>query len=151
MLKLCDRWQTENIHSFDPKMEAVQDYIDHTDQFMKRTIWGDNCRSWYKNNSASGRISALWPGSTLHFLECMSYVRHDDWNITYNGNRFSWMGNGYGQTEMDTTSDWGYYIRERDDAPPITKSKLRKILTKSGSRKEGETFNNPVAPLPAKL
>jgi cation diffusion facilitator CzcD-associated flavoprotein CzcO len=39
MLALCDRWQTENIHSFTPKKEAVTDFLAHTDNFMKQTIW----------------------------------------------------------------------------------------------------------------
>jgi hypothetical protein len=38
MLTLCDRWQTENIHSFTPKEEAVADFLAHTDNFMKKTI-----------------------------------------------------------------------------------------------------------------
>lgn len=46
MLSMCDRWQTENIHSFTPKMEAVEDFLAHTDSFMKKTIWQEDCRSW---------------------------------------------------------------------------------------------------------
>ena len=141
MLKWIDRWQTENIRAFSPKMEAVDDFIAHTDDFMQRSVWVQDCRSWYKNGKVDGRVTALWPGSTLHFLEIMECLRHDDFNVTYKGNRFAWMGNGYSQTELDETSDWGYYIREVDDSPFLSKSKQRKILTKSGTMKDVELIN----------
>lgn len=141
MLKWIDRWQTENIQSFSPKMEAVEDFISHTDAFMERSVWVQDCRSWYKNGKAEGRVTALWPGSTLHFLEIMEHLRHDDFNVKYKGNRFAWMGNGYSQTELDDTADWGYYIREFDDGPFLSKSKQRKLLTKSGTMADVELIN----------
>lgn len=82
MLALCDRWQTENIHHFVPKEDAVKEFNEHIDQFMQKTVWRENCRSWYKSNSVSGRISALWPGSTLHYLEAMKEPRFDDWEVS---------------------------------------------------------------------
>jgi hypothetical protein len=133
MLKLINRWQIENIHSFAPKTEAVEDFIAHKDQFMKRTVWDEQCRSWYKNNSATAKVSALWPGSTLHYIEAMQDVRYDDWDIKYTGSRFDWLGNGYSQTELDDTADWAYYIRERDDGPYMSRAKQRKLETKSGT------------------
>jgi hypothetical protein len=133
MLKLVDRWQRSNIHSFAPKMEAVEDFIAHKDQFMKQTVWDEECRSWYKNNSASAKVSALWPGSTLHYMEAMKEVLYDDWNIKYQGNRFAWLGNGYSQTELDQTADWSYYIRNEDDSPYLSTRKQREVLTKSGT------------------
>lgn len=149
MLKLIDRWQTENIHAFSPKMEAVEDFLAHTDAFMKKTIWEEDCRSWYKNNSASARVSALWPGSTLHYIEAMQELRADDWDITYKGNRFAWLGDGYSQTELDQTCDLGYYIRDRDDSPYSSKGKRRKVLTHSGSRDVAGAAN-PVGWAPEK-
>jgi hypothetical protein len=66
----------------------------------------------------------------------MKETRYDDWDvsrtlilvypnvqlltspqITYRGNRFAWLGNGYSQTELDPTCDLGYYIRFEDDSP----------------------------------
>jgi hypothetical protein len=133
MLKIANRWQTENIHSFSPKMEAVEDFIAHKDQFMKNTVWEQDCRSWYKNNSISGKVSALWPGSTLHYMEAISEVRYDDWNITYSGNRFAYLGNGFSQTESDDSADWAYYVRNHDDGPYLSRGKQMKITNKSGT------------------
>lgn len=135
MLRWCDRWQTENIHSFTPKQNAVDDFAKWTDFFMRDTIWKTGCRSWYKAGTIDGRVSALWPGSSMHYFEAMQYLRADDWDLTYIGNRFSWLGNGFSQTELDLTADWAYYIREEDDAPHLSKGKARKIQTKSGTIK----------------
>jgi hypothetical protein len=134
MLKFCDRWQTENIRSFAPKLQAVEDFCDVTSQWMKKTVWDEKCRSWYRGGSKSGRVTALWPGSTLHYIEFISSVRYDDWDIVYEGNRFSSLGNGQSQVEMDFSADWAWYVREHDNGEYLSKGRERKILTKSGSR-----------------
>ncbi|KAG6831614.1 hypothetical protein H0H87_004676 [Tephrocybe sp. NHM501043] len=133
ILKLANRWQTENIRSFSPKREAVEDFIAHKDQFMQGTVWEHNCRSWYKANSVSGKVTALWPGSTLHYMEAIAEPRYDDWEITYKGNRFAWLGNGFSQTEMDMTADWAYYVRDKDDSPYLGRRKALQAMNKSGT------------------
>ena len=133
MLKMIDRWQTENIQSFSPKIEAVEDFIAHKDQFMKGTIWAHDCRSWYKNNSSSGKVTAVWPGSTMHYLQTLAEPRYEDWNFTYTGNRFAFLGNGFSQIEGDKTADLAYYIRNHDDSPFISRNKRTKLATFSSS------------------
>ncbi|KAG6878270.1 hypothetical protein C0992_008328 [Termitomyces sp. T32_za158] len=133
MLKFANRWQTENIRSFSPKREAVEDFIAHKDAFMKKTVWEHDCNSWYKANSVSGKVSALWPGSTLHYLEAIADPRYDDWEITYKGNRFAWLGNGYSQTEVDETADLAYYIRNQDESPLLGRRKALQAVSKSGT------------------
>jgi hypothetical protein len=83
---------------------------------MPRYITNISCySSWYKSGQIDAPITALWPGSTLHYIEALADVRMEDFNVEYAGNRFSWLGNGYSQTELDDTADWAYYIREHDD------------------------------------
>lgn len=132
MCKVIDRFQTTNIAQFSPKKESVEDFIQYKNWFMKQTVWADSCRSWYKSRP-DGPILALWPGSTLHYIECLRDVRYDDLEIKYAGNRFSWLGNGYSRTELDPTADLGYYIRETDDDAPLSTAGRRKILSKSGT------------------
>lgn len=133
MLKLIDRFQTHNISQFAPKKEAIDDFIAHKDQFMKQTVWHDPCRSWYKGQGPDGPVTALWPGSTLHYIEALMEVRLDDWEVKYNGNRFAWLGNGYSQTELDETADWAYYIREKDDDEPLSRGRKLQLINKSGT------------------
>ena len=123
MLKFCDRWQTENIHSFSPKQEAVDDFLSHTNAVLERTVWADECRSWYKKGTSDKAALTLWPGSGLHFIEALSEIRADDYNIVYKGNRFAWLGNGFSQTETDPRRDAAYYIRERDEGPFLSRRK----------------------------
>lgn len=133
MLKMIDRYQTHNIATFAPKMAAVKDFIAHKDAFMQNTVWHDPCRSWYKGAGPDGPITALWPGSTLHYIEAMMELRLEDWEIEYAGNRFAWLGNGYSQTELDPTADWAFYVREKDDDEPIARGRRLQILNKSGT------------------
>ncbi|GME64808.1 putative sterigmatocystin biosynthesis monooxygenase stcW [Neofusicoccum parvum] len=133
VLRFVDRVQTENIRSFAPKREAVEDFNDHLDAFMARTVWSEDCRSWYKKHSKHGRITGLWPGSMLHFLEAIREPRWDDWEIEYWGNRFAWLGNGFSQLEVDPDGDLSYYIREEDDGEFSSRRKRRQALT--GKRK----------------
>ncbi|KAB5551062.1 hypothetical protein GE09DRAFT_1124767 [Coniochaeta sp. 2T2.1] len=134
MLRWCDRWQTEKIHSFAPRREAIEDFVARTDLFMRDTIWAAGCRSWYKAHTINGRVSALWPGSSMHYMETLGqHLRAEDFDVRYKGNRFDFLGNGFSQTECDLTADQAYYIRNEDDSPYLSKSKARKILTKSGS------------------
>ncbi|PFH50242.1 hypothetical protein AMATHDRAFT_4151 [Amanita thiersii Skay4041] len=130
MLKMINRWQTENIHSFSPKMEAVDDFLAHKDEFMKKTVWEEDCRSWYKSNSTSGKVTAIWPGSTLHYLEAMSEVRYEDWNMRFLGNRFAFLGNGFSQVESDPSADCAYYILEKDESPYLSRGKHSMIFWK---------------------
>jgi hypothetical protein len=46
--------------------------------------------------------------------------------------------NGYSQTELGPTADWGYYIRERDDDRPVTTRGRRTLMSKSGTVKSNE-------------
>ena len=144
MLKLIDRYQTENMHSFAPKSEAVADFMSHAAKILARTVWAEDCRSWYKASqkqrspgtrgppSSLSAVNSLtiWPGSGLHYIEAMADVRADDWDITYRGNRFEWLGNGFSQTETDGESDLAWYVRERDDGPYLSKDKRRRLQTR---------------------
>jgi hypothetical protein len=135
---MIDRFQTHNIKAFAPKQEAVDDFIAHKDWFMQRTVWNDPCRSWYKAGGPDGKVTALWPGSALHYMETLEELRLEDWDVKYEGNRFAYLGNGYSQTELDNTADWGYYIREVDDGAPLSLAGRKKIMSKSGTVRQNK-------------
>ncbi|KAI0015716.1 hypothetical protein F4780DRAFT_773363 [Xylariomycetidae sp. FL0641] len=131
--RALDRWQTTNVAAFAPKAAAVDEFARWRDWFMRRTVWTDACRSWYKDG-ATGQVTGVWPGSTLHYLECVREVRWEDFDVRYaGGNRFAWLGNGFSQTELDDSADWAFYIREYDDDPPLSTAGRRRLLSKSGT------------------
>ncbi|OQE13287.1 hypothetical protein PENFLA_c051G04100 [Penicillium flavigenum] len=117
--EFLNRWQKEDIKTFDPKPDAVNDFMEQKDLFMETTVWKTHCQSWYKNPQ-TGRITALWPGSTLHYMETLAKPRYDDFDVTYaSKNRFAYLGNGFSQHEMNHKVDTTYYIREHDDGTSV--------------------------------
>jgi hypothetical protein len=131
---MVDRYQTEPIHSFYPSPSAETDFMEHVKSFMKHTVYTDVCRSGHKNHTVDGRVPTLWPGSTLHYLQAMQEIRTEDWIFSYTRNRFSYLGNGLSQAEFDPTSDLSYYIRERDDGPPLSRRGRMEVATRNGSQ-----------------
>ncbi|OGE54789.1 hypothetical protein PENARI_c005G09522 [Penicillium arizonense] len=133
--EVLNRWQKQDIRALEPRKEAVRDFIDHKDQFMQNTTWTTNCQSWYKNPQ-TGKITALWPGSTLHYLQALSDIRYDDYCVTYlGGNRFSYLGNGFSQLELNPSADVAYYVRETDDGTSVLKGTMSTFNTKDGAAK----------------
>jgi hypothetical protein len=49
------------------KQEALSDYNVYAQEFLKRTVWSDNCRAWYKSGKAEGSVTGVYQGSTLHY------------------------------------------------------------------------------------
>ena len=133
VIALIDRFQTENIHSLTPKSAAVCDFLEHHESFMRRSVWMHGCRSSFKQHTSS-KLPQIWPGSTLHCREALRDVRADDWDIVYSksGNRFSWLGNGISQTEMDPVSDLAWYVTDRDTSSLGSRGARRRIETRSG-------------------
>ncbi|KAA8618817.1 Phenylacetone monooxygenase [Pyrenophora tritici-repentis] len=117
MIKILSKFQKENISAFEVRSDAVEDFNQWTATWMKDTIWAEPCRSWYKAGSASGKILALWPGSTLHYLEALREPRWEDWIFTRpsGSNRFQYLGNGHSTAEANG-GDLAYYIRNHDDS-----------------------------------
>jgi hypothetical protein len=72
--KFIVKLQTENVKSFAPKQEAVDDFRQHRELFLKRTAWSSPCRSWFKGGKVDGPI-LMWPGSRLHFFEAIGNPR----------------------------------------------------------------------------
>jgi hypothetical protein len=111
MFQMIDKLQTENIKAFDPKPGAVKDLYKHTHELMKRLVWSSACRSWFKNGKIHGPVTAIYPGSRLHYFEMLKNVRYEDYEITYRSeNRFQFMGNGYTHVELDPDEDAVWYF-----------------------------------------
>lgn len=87
---------------------------------MKRSVWDQPCRSWYKN--ANGTVTAVWTGSVPHYLELLAQPRFEDfdWKYVFPQNRWSFLGNGFSQRET-LGADLAWYIRQRDDSVPLGK------------------------------
>lgn len=118
IVAMLTKFQKENIRSFDVRQDATETFNEWKDEFMSSTIWTEECRSWYKSGSAFGKVAALWPGSTLHYLEALKTPRYEDWQWTYQEgvNRWAFLGNGHSSAEKRAGGNLSYYIRNQDDS-----------------------------------
>jgi cation diffusion facilitator CzcD-associated flavoprotein CzcO len=106
--KVLRKIRSQGIKSIAPAKQAADDFIAYCDQFYPRTVWSENCSSWYNGGQPGARIHGLFPGSASH----SNYVRRDprweDWEYTYvnpSGNRFAYFGNGWTQKELDPDAE----------------------------------------------
>ncbi|QMW37023.1 hypothetical protein G4B11_000259 [Aspergillus flavus] len=106
--KFLNRWQKEDIRTFEPKLEAVDDFMEQKDLFMKSTIWENDCRSWFKKRQhRQGQWIVAWERAKLY--RSVAVQRFEDFYITYaTKNRFTYLGNGFSQTHLQLESDLTY-------------------------------------------
>lgn len=62
------KMQRDHIKSMTPRQDITDKFNEHAQEWYKHTVWKDSCRAWYKNND-TGRINAVWPGSSLHYSQ----------------------------------------------------------------------------------
>ncbi|KAL4947586.1 hypothetical protein BDW69DRAFT_204246 [Aspergillus filifer] len=110
ILHLIRKCQTQDVKSVVVSQEAVDDFNEHIQVFMKRTAWSTHCRSWFKNGTVDGPVIALHPGSRVHWFHMLNEPRYEDyiWQREH-GNRFSYLGTGFSTKEGDG-KDTAFYF-----------------------------------------
>lgn len=81
-IQFIKKMQNENIRAFMPRQDVTDAFNAHVQEFVKTSVWVDDCRSWYKNHE-TGKVFAIWPGSSLHFMQVLANPRYEDYEITY--------------------------------------------------------------------
>lgn len=119
IVQVVQKMQREHIHSLCPKQSVTDSFNEHTQAWVAGTAWGDpNCRSWYKD-SKTGRVNAIWPGSSLHFCQAMKSPRFEDFEVRYDNslNMWEFMGLGFTENMVSNDPDLSPYISsaELDD------------------------------------
>ena len=117
--QMLSKFQKENVRSFEVRSDATESFNRWKDAFMQDMVWTQACRTWYKTGFEGGRIVALWPGSTLHYLEAIKEPRYEDWTWNYQRGENPWafLGNGHSTAEKRPGGDLAWYIRSHDDSP----------------------------------
>ncbi|QKX59638.1 uncharacterized protein TRUGW13939_06775 [Talaromyces rugulosus] len=106
--KTLSKMQRENIASMEPRKSAVHGFARFCDEFFQGRVFSDECPSWYKTND---RVTALWPGSSLHAVQSLENPRWEDFRYIYvNEKPTSWLGNGTTAADNDPNSDKSYYL-----------------------------------------
>jgi hypothetical protein len=102
--EVISRMAYDNIGRVEPKKSQVENFTKYCEKYFERTVYSARCASWYKSSPPgssieerkSGRVVALWPGSSLHALKALKKVRWEDYDLhSYDGNEFGWFGNGW--------------------------------------------------------
>lgn len=111
MLKWIRKMAEENVHSVCPHEQVVKEFVDYGDEIHKTLVWTGGCRSWYKNNTVSGRVTATFAGSALLYRKMIQELRGEDFDIRYRStNRFQFMGNGFLKYELEKGNDLAWYV-----------------------------------------
>lgn len=97
--KWLEKFQTQTIKSFEVRHDVNEEYNQHMQKFMERTVWTRGCRSWYKRGTIDGPVVAIYGGTSFHFMEAIKNPRWEDFNIERTeeakSNRFAYLGNGF--------------------------------------------------------
>lgn len=120
MVKCVRKLQKEDYITMEPRRARVQDFSDYVGEYFKRTVYMDDCKSWYKTEGGTGgRISALWPGSLLHLMETLRAPRWEDFDFeAKDENRLRWLGNGFSIC-LTGAGDPSFYLNpDVVDVPP---------------------------------
>ncbi|AEO65458.1 uncharacterized protein THITE_2112471 [Thermothielavioides terrestris NRRL 8126] len=115
ILAAVRKLQKEDYASMAPRRARVRDFMAYVDGYFKRTVYTDQCRSWYTRD---GKVVGLWPGSTLHALETLRNPRWEDWEYESlegeGGNALRWLGNGNSEP-----GDPSWYINPDEVEVPV--------------------------------
>jgi hypothetical protein len=111
ILRWCQKIAEEDIRSVQVTQEATDEWNIYAQEFLKTTTWAGGCRSWYKNHDSGDEITALYPGSILHYHDMTKTLRPEDFEIRYRSpNRFKFTGNGFTHDDLSDTSDLAWYL-----------------------------------------
>ncbi|KAH8811635.1 flavin-binding monooxygenase-like protein [Xylogone sp. PMI_703] len=103
-VKMIKKMQAEFIDSFEPKQDVTDAFNEHTQELLKQTVWTDDCRAWYRNNE-TGRVNAVYPGSSLHYYKLVENPRYEDYNFKYQNKKNMWAFLGRGFTVENFMED----------------------------------------------
>lgn len=106
--KWLEKLQTECIRSFDVRHDVNEEYNQHMQKYLERTVWTRGCRSWYKRGTVDGPVVAIYGGTTFHFMEALKNPRWEDFKMDRtegaDTNRFAYLGNGFSRRETKSGS-----------------------------------------------
>ncbi|WQF88077.1 Putative flavin monooxygenase, FAD/NAD(P)-binding domain superfamily [Colletotrichum destructivum] len=110
-VRLLAEFCRKDVKSFDVTQTAQNDFSQHTSEYMKDMVWSGSCRSWFKSET-TGRVSALWPGSSLQYIQVLAEDRFHDYAWSFKGNRFAHWNKGFSWIERPDLDPLGVAMAE---------------------------------------
>jgi hypothetical protein len=107
----------ENIRSVCVKDDVVEAYNIYIQQVLRKTAWNRECESWYKKGRKDEYrtgITAIYPGSMLHYKSMIERIRPEDFDIQYrSANPFWFYGCGLTAADLDPSNpDLSTYLHD---------------------------------------
>ncbi|KLU81143.1 hypothetical protein MAPG_00238 [Magnaporthiopsis poae ATCC 64411] len=135
-VQIVRKMQNEGLRSWTPRADVTDSFNRHVQEWVKYTVYTDDCRSWYKNNE-TGRVNAIWPGSSLHYQQVVETPRYEDFEIEYWAeNRWAMLGMGFTMPERKKEgADLSPYLKLENIDPKWLKEV---ILGDKSARSEEE-------------
>ncbi|ORY04951.1 hypothetical protein BCR34DRAFT_491184 [Clohesyomyces aquaticus] len=116
-ISIIKKMQCDHIKSWVPRQDITDSFNEHAQEWIKHTVWKDSCRSWYRNNE-TGRVNAVWPGSSLHYIDIISSPRYEDFEIKYqHKNPWAHLGMGYTRSNVEKDADLSPYLQLQNIDP----------------------------------
>ncbi|CAG9948957.1 unnamed protein product [Clonostachys rosea f. rosea IK726] len=110
-IRLFSKMIRQRVRCVDIRPEAQNDFDKHTQTLMKDTVWTGTCRSWFKKGT-NGKVTAIWPGSSLHYMQCLAEDRWEDYYWQYDTERYAYWGQGISWIENLELDPLGLKIKE---------------------------------------
>jgi cation diffusion facilitator CzcD-associated flavoprotein CzcO len=118
VIQCAKKLQEDQIKAMHPKQSVTDQLNAYEDAWhSKHSIWAEDCKSWYKDNTKDGRVY-IWPGSMLHHLKFLKRPRYEHYEIEYKDpdNIFAFLGNGRTIGQLKYGAEVPVpYIRNRED------------------------------------
>ncbi|KAL4880541.1 hypothetical protein BJY04DRAFT_191003 [Aspergillus karnatakaensis] len=114
MLDWVGKMAREDIKSIVVKDSIVDAFNKYAQENLKRCVWSKGCTAWYSKKDGEGpgvnTVTAMYPGSALHYKEYIRTIRGEHFDIRYNTeNPFRYLANG--ELEMERNGgDLAYYL-----------------------------------------
>lgn len=103
IVEVLKKTQRDAVLVVEPKKTSVKNFSDYCQSYFPKTIFMEDCRSWYKSEKAGGKVTALWPG-LCSFLDlsgskvCPQLTPHQRINVA--------LGEGTSMPEMGGFRLW---------------------------------------------
>lgn len=168
--QVLEKLSIGNVRTLEPKRKQVENFTNYCIAFFKRTVFSAECNSWYKSSPPGataeekkhGRITALWPGSSIHAMKTLEKVRFEDYDMTtVDDNEFGWFGNGWTVAERTQNAEGlSWYINNTrfthdplpqevqaqiEDGKVVTKNKDQVPVVTNGDDTNGHRIPNGIA------
>lgn len=87
--------------------------MSYGDEILKTLVWSGGCKSWYKQGTVGGKVTALFAGSGVLYKRFISELRPEDFEIEYRSpNVWKFLGTGFTALQFHSDSELAWYIEK---------------------------------------